>query len=132
MDTKRGIEPKVVVERYLAEVLNGARPEAAGELISDESLRQRVAGFRKAFPDVAVTTDVLFTEGDLVAGHFRGRGTHEGLFDGVPATGRKWDARCTAIYRVVDGRIAEAWVSWDLLSLIEQLGGIERARTVSA
>ncbi len=126
------MESKAVVERYLAEVLNGARPETARELISDESLRQRVAGFLKAFPDVAVTTDLLFAEGDLVAGHFRGRGTHEGLFNGVPATGREWDARCTAIYRVEDGRIAEAWVSWDLLSLIEQLGGIERARTVSA
>jgi predicted ester cyclase len=132
VDTKRPIEPKTVVERYLAEVLNGARPEAAGELISDESLTQRVARFRKAFPDVAVTTDLLLAEGDLVAGHFRGRGTHEGLFNGVPATGREWDARCTAIYRVEDGRIVEAWVSWDMLSLIEQLGGIERARTVSA
>ena len=113
-------------------MLNGARPETAGELISDESLRQRVAGFRRAFPDVAVTTDLLLAEGDLVAGRFRGHGTHEGLFNGVPATGRTWDARCTAIYRVEDGRIAEAWISWDLLSLIEQLGGIERARTVSA
>lgn len=132
MDTETRTEPKAVVERYLAEVLNGARPETAGELISDESLRQRVAGFRTAFPDVEVTTDVLLAEGDLVAGHFRGRGTHEGLFYGVPATGREWNARCTAIYRVEGGRIAEAWVSWDLLSLIEQLGGIERARTVSA
>lgn len=132
MDDRRHLEPKAVVERYLAEVLNGARPEAAGELVSDESLRQRVAGFRTAFPDVEVTTDVLLAEGDLVAGHFRGHGTHQGLFNGVPATGREWEARCTAIYRVEDGRIAEAWVNWDLLSLIEQLGGIERARTVSA
>jgi predicted ester cyclase len=132
VDKQRPIEPKAVVERYLAEVLNGARPETARELISDESFRQRVVGFRNAFPDVAVTTALLLAEGDLVAGHFRGRGTHEGLFNGVPATGREWDARCTAIYRVEHGRIAEAWVSWDLLSLIEQLGGIERARTVSA
>jgi len=132
MDKKTRREPKAVVERYLAEVLNGARPEAACELISDEAFRKRVAGFRTAFPDVAVTTDLLLADGDLVAGQFRGRGTHEGLFNGVPATGREWDARCTAIYRVEDGRIAEAWVSWDLLSLIEQLGGIERARTVSA
>jgi predicted ester cyclase len=132
MDEAGNLEPREIVVRFLAEVLNGARPEAADELISDESLRQRVAGFRMAFPDVEVTTDVLFAEGDLVAGHLRGHGTHEGLFHGVPATGNEWDAHCTAIYRIEAGRIAEAWVSWDLLSLIEQLGGIERARTVSA
>jgi steroid delta-isomerase-like uncharacterized protein len=126
------MEPRAVVERYLTEVLNRRRPEAAGELIADEPFRQRVEGFLRAFPDLEVTTHLLLAEGDLVAGHFSARGTHEGLFNGVPATGKKWQARCTAVYRVEDGRISEAWVNWDLLSLIEQLGGIQRARTVSA
>lgn len=126
------MEPKAVVERYIAEVLNRRRPESATELISDEPFRQRVEAFVRAFPDLEVTTEVLLAEGELVAAHLTGRGTHEALFSGVPATGKTWQARCTAIYRVRDGRICEAWVNWDLLSLIEQLGGIERARTVSA
>lgn len=126
------MEPKAVVERYLAEALNAAAPGAAEELISDESFRQRVAAFRTAFPDLDVTTHILLAENDVVAGHFTGRGTHHGLFNGVPPTGRTWEARCTAIYRVEDGRIAEAWVNWDLLALMEQLGAVKRVQTVSA
>ncbi len=74
----------------------------------------------------------LLAEGDLVAAHVTARGTHEGLFNGVPPTGNEWEAHCTAIYRVEDGRIAEAWVTWDLLALMEQLDAVERVQTVSA
>lgn len=122
-----------MVEQYLGQVLNGEADEAsARELISDVEFRTRVASFRKAFPDLAVETRVLLAEGDLVAGHFVGRGSHQALFQGVPATGERWEAHCSAVYRVESGRIAAAWVNWDLLSLLEQLGAVERVRTVSA
>jgi steroid delta-isomerase-like uncharacterized protein len=126
------MQPKDVVERYLAEVLNGegqARPE---ELLSSQALQQRIIWLRSAFPDLQVTTHTLVVEGDLVAADLTGRGTHQGLFQGVPATGRGWQADCIAVYRVQDGRIAEAWVQWDQLALMEQLGAIVRAPTVSA
>ena len=112
------MQPRDVVERYLAEVLNGegqARPE---ELISSQTLRQRTTGFRRAFPDLQVTTHTLLVDGDLVAAHFSGRGTHKGLFQGVPATGRGWQADCVAVFRIQDGRIQRhgcigtCWRSW--------------------
>ncbi len=74
----------------------------------------------------------LLAEADRVATHFVARGTHQGVFEGVPPTGRAWETHCTAIYRVADGRIAEARMTWDSLSLLEQLGAITRAPTVSA
>ena len=126
------MEPREVVERYLREVLNGSGPARPEELISNESFRQRIHTFRRAFPDLEVKTHLLVVEGDKVAGHFTGRGTHRGLFQGVPATDRQWVASCTAVYRVADGRIAEAWVNWDLLSMMEQIGALERAPTASA
>lgn len=126
------MSPKEVVERYLAEVLNGRRPEAIEELISSEEFRQRVTAFRNAFPDLDVETKMLISEGDLVAGHFVGHGTHQGLFQGMPATGKSWEARCTAIYRVSEGRIADAWVNWDLLALLEQIGAVERVKSANA
>jgi SnoaL-like polyketide cyclase len=105
--------PKQVVERYLAEVLTSEGPGRADELISSEELRQRAGHFRIAFPDL-------------------GRGTHHGVFQGIPPTGRPWEARCTAIYRIEDDRIADGWVTWDHLSLLHQLGAVERVSTVSA
>jgi predicted ester cyclase len=124
--------PQVVVEHYLDEVLNGRGVAAIDELISDRSLKQRVLAFRSAFPDVAVEARQILAEDSLVAVHLIGSGTHEGLFQGCPATGRRWTTTCTAIYRVDRGRIADAWINWDLLALMEQLGCIQRADTVSA
>jgi len=71
-------------------------------------------------------------EGDLVAAHLRARGTHLGLFQGAPPTGRQCEMRCTGIYRVEGERITEAFVTWDTLSLMEQLGAVERVAAVSA
>jgi steroid delta-isomerase-like uncharacterized protein len=127
-----GVEPKRVVERYLAEVLNGANPRSAAELIGNETFRQRVANFRTAFPDVQVRIDHLFAEGEQVGVHLTGRGTHQGLFQGCPPTGRGWTATCTSIYRVDAGRIADFRENWDLLAIMEQLGCIERVASVSA
>lgn len=124
--------PRDVVTRYLSDVLGGARPEAAGELLANGDLERRASHLRSAFPDLEVETHVLLADGDLVACHLFGRGTHLGLYQGVPPTGRSWAARCTAVYRIDDGRIAEAWVTWDTLALLEQLGAVERVATVSA
>lgn len=122
--------PKRVVERYVAEVLGGGR--SADELVSSAELQQRVDAMRRAFPDLVIETIALLGEGDLVAAHLVARGTHLGVYQGVPPTGRTWEARCTAVYRVEAGRIADAWVTWDQLTLLEQLGAVERAQAVSA
>ena len=125
-------EPTVVVERYLAEVLNGTDPSSAAELIASETLRQRVHSFRAAFPDGGVTTHCVLERDGLVAVHVIGHGTHLGIFQGCPPTGRTWTASCTAIHRVDAARIEEAWVNWDWLAVMEQLGCVQRVETVSA
>jgi predicted ester cyclase len=127
-----GDDVKSVVEAYVAEVLNRGDMDAAARLVADETLRHRVAAFRAAFPDLRVATKALLAEGDLVAGHFIGGGTHRGVFEGCPPTGRPWTASCTAIYRVHAAQIVDFHVTWDLLALMEQLGCIRRVATVSA
>ena len=125
-------DARSVVERYLHEVLNGHGPASSQELISSETFRQRVEMFRRSFPDLVVTPQVMVANGDYVAVHLTGRATHRGIFQGVPATGRSWSATCSAVYRVEDGRIADFWVNWDVLAILEQLGAVERAAAVSA
>ena len=132
MRRMEGDDARRVVEAYVAEVLNHGDADAAARLVADEALRQRVAAFRAAFPDFRVSTKELLAEGSLVAGHFTGGGTHRGVFDGCPPTGRPWTASCTAIYRVHEAQIVDFHVTWDLLALMEQLGCIRRVETVSA
>ncbi|HEY4768892.1 MAG TPA: ester cyclase [Candidatus Limnocylindria bacterium] len=132
VDPISATKPADVVRRYLDEVLAGGESSALEELVSSDDLKRRVASFRRAFPDFAGAVRLLIAEGDLVAVHLTGRGTHRGLFQGVPPTGREWTAGCSALYRVEDGRIVDAWVNWDLLAILEQIGGVTRASTASA
>jgi predicted ester cyclase len=125
-------DPRHVIERYLREVLKGSATDAADELIGSDVVRQKVLAFRGPFPDLAVTPNLVVAEGPYVAVHLTASGTHAGIFLGVPATGRRWAASCSAIYRVEHGRVIDSWVNWDLLTILEQLGGVQRAATASA
>jgi steroid delta-isomerase-like uncharacterized protein len=131
-DPISAIRPAGVVRRYLGEALAGGESSALEDLVSSDDLKRRVMSFRRAFPDLAVSVRLLIAEDDVVGVHLTGRGTHRGLFQGVPPTGRAWTAGCSALYRVEDGRIVDAWVNWDLLTILEQIGGVTRASTASA
>jgi steroid delta-isomerase-like uncharacterized protein len=126
------VHPAVVVWRFLDEVLCQGDLGSLERFVASAELRRQVRTLRRAFPDLAIGTELLIAEGNLVAVHLQARGTHAAIFQGVPGTGRPWTAACTAIYRVDDGRISEAWATWDLLSILEQVGGVVRSGPASA
>ncbi|MEZ4619865.1 MAG: ester cyclase [Caldilineaceae bacterium] len=66
--------------------------------------------------------DDLLAEADKVVVRFRVRGTHEGDFMGIPATGKAVDVPGIIIYRVADQKIVEHWMQFDALTLMQQLG----------
>ena len=114
-----------------------------GTLIDDESsrdppavmdpiLRARTRVYRIAFPDLTAKLHHLSVDGEWVAVHAIGRAHHAAAFQGCPATGRVWSAGCTAIFQVAQNRVINGWVTWDQLSILEQLGAVERCDTVSA
>lgn len=125
-------DPRQVVERYLHDVLAGAGPASPEDLISNETLRQKVRAFRRSFGDVEITPNVIVAAGDYAAVHFSARGTHRGTFQGVQPSGRSWTASCSAVYRVEGGRIADFWLTWDELAILEQIGGLRRQAGASA
>ena len=88
-----------------------------------DGFKQRVQMIRTAFPDWEMTADEMLGEGDRVVTRWRARGTHRGSFRGIPATGKKIEVTGIAIDRVLDGKRVEGWVEWDMLGLLQQLGG---------
>jgi predicted ester cyclase len=52
------------------------------------------------------------------------RGTHEGNFLGVPATGNKITVQALNIYRLSGGKIVEEYGQPDLLGLMGQIGAL--------
>lgn len=79
-------------------------------------------GWRSAFPDLTVNVDLMVAEGDMVAVRWTARGTNTGTGNGIPATGRKVQVSGTAIFRFVDGKIAEEWTAANTIGLMRQLG----------
>ena len=53
---------------------------------------------------------------------FTWSGVHKGALDGIPATGMRVRGSGQSITRVADGRVCEAWINWDALGLMQQLG----------
>lgn len=77
---------------------------------------------RTAFPDMTTTLELLLGEGDLVAVRHVWRGTHDGPYEGIAATGRPVTFTGADIYRIVDGKIVEEWSEFDELGILRQLG----------
>src|SRR5262245_16436392 len=92
------------------------------QIHSRERFLEFLAGEARTFPDAHETVHFLVAEGDMVAVHSRFRGTQRGPLGPYPADGRSLSADFISIYRVTDGRIAEAWIEWDCLSGLIQLG----------
>ncbi len=78
--------------------------------------------FHNAFPDARIVLDKLAAEGDRVGAHFTFSGTHTGSFLDLSPTGKKVAVQGAGLFRVLDGKLAENWVNFDALGLMQQLG----------
>ncbi|MCX5235248.1 ester cyclase [Streptomyces prunicolor] len=89
-----------------------------------------LADFRKfaeanaagAFTGMHLEPQRFLTDGDTVVALFTNSGVNTGPFMGMPATDKpaKWNG--VGIYRIHDGKIAEATFVEDILAMLLQLG----------
>ena len=86
-----------------------------------EALGQLVLFYHMAFSEVRVTAEQIITEGDTVVVRWTACGRNTGDLLGLPPTGRETSTSGVDVLRIVDGKIVEGWVSWDTLSLLEDL-----------
>jgi predicted ester cyclase len=77
----------------------------------------------EAMPDFRLDVQDIFGAGDRATVRLRMSGTHTGQpLLGRPATGKKLSASALFIYRVHQGRIAEAWQMVDGLAFFRLAG----------
>ena len=82
----------------------------------------------KAFPDIRVVVDDCFEAGDKVAARYSATLTHRGDYFGLRASGKGATVTGISFLRVANGQIVESWDSWDKLTLMHQIGGIQFAK----
>ena len=83
-----------------------------------------VAQYRSAFPDLHVTIDDMIAEGDKVATRFTITGTHQGDLMGLAPTGKPMTVSGVTVMRFRDGKVAEEWEQVDMMSMMQQLGAM--------
>ena len=89
-----------------------------------ESVKQRIAIIRAVFPDFHITIEDMIAEGDMVVTRWTSRGTHKGMFMGIPPTNKHVTWTGIDINRFIGGKTVEAWSNGDTLGLMQQLGAI--------
>src|SRR5918992_4913778 len=109
-------------ELFAPDFVNHNPPPFPGFSEDRDSIVRAIRGFAEGFSDSRVEVGRLVAEGDLVVAHDFLRGTHDGEFMGIPATGKEASAEFIHIFRIADGKIAERWGLLDAMSLMQQLG----------
>jgi steroid delta-isomerase-like uncharacterized protein len=128
--------------RIFTEAFNQGNLAAVEELLAPDSithipawgmpnnrmgLKQLIASFRAAFPDLHCTVEDVIREGDKFAAHWTMRGTHKGSFFGNPPTGRTIVAKGIIFALIENGRIIEDWILVDQMGMLQQLGVVPPA-----
>jgi steroid delta-isomerase-like uncharacterized protein len=91
------------------------------EPLGRDAWREGLEMMRNAFPDLEARIDDVVAVDDKVALRLTLHGTHEGEFQGIPATGRTIRYVSHEFYRVRDGLFAEEWICSDTATLFRQL-----------
>ena len=90
--------------------------------LSREQAVENVKVFWKGFPDLKISIEEIIAKGDRLTTRFIIRGTHEGEFMGIPATGKKIELSAIIISRVENGKFVEEWEEMDIMGLMMQIG----------
>jgi steroid delta-isomerase-like uncharacterized protein len=134
MSTDR--DPERLVRRLAGDVWNDGQTGALSDLLASSFVghgyghggdldREAYVAFvedhRAKLPDLELTLDDVVADGDRVAVRWTRSGTPAEPLMGVEADG-PISVPGSTVYRVEDGRIAEAWTVRDTAVLLKQLG----------
>ena len=131
---------RAIIHRYFEDIWNQGILAVADEIISPDIIihdsfassgtygtgatgfAQFVGKFRNAFPDFHVTLDDEIIEDDKVVVRWTMNGTQRGPLGKIPPTGKQINVAGVDIFRIAGDKIAEWWIYFDALVMLQQLG----------
>lgn len=87
-----------------------------------DDFKNTVITNRSVFPDYNLTFDEIILKGDRIIVFAAVTGTNTAPLGEVPATGKKIHMSGIYVYLIANGKIAEEWTYFNLLSYYQQLG----------
>jgi len=110
---------------YSSEVVvhDPSRPE---NIVGLEALKSQYKDTHTAIPDVKFSMDDLYVKGDKIVWIFTMSGTITGAIHTplgeLPPTGKTFRFSGVAIDRIFEGKIAEEWVYFNVLDILQPMG----------
>lgn len=125
---------KDLVRAFFDHVLNASCLDLAKEYIAPDYVQHNpmvpqglqgfvdgLAAWRASFPDYHSTIKDVIAEGDRVWVWHTARGTQQGSFGNLPASGRAFELDVLDVFRVENGKFAEHWDLFNMPALMQQL-----------
>lgn len=125
-------ENKAIARRFVEGWVN---PDTLDDMVADdyveggqqqnpEMLKQNIARHLTGLPDMRIIVEEIIGEGENVVVCWRAKATHTGEWWGIPATGKEVEWRGISRLRIVDGKIADQRVHWNVFGFHQQIGTI--------
>jgi predicted ester cyclase len=119
-----------VAEYYAPEVVSHNQDDGGGNVVPvrHEDLQKMWINSKKTSPDRVLINDLILCMGDFVVARVTFMGTRLGPLPGLEPgeEGRPYKASGIDIYRFEDGRVVERWGNNDGVTLMRQLGLLEK------
>jgi steroid delta-isomerase-like uncharacterized protein len=96
------------------------------DVVGIDSARAYYDNYLTGFSDISFTIKDVFGMGNKLVKHWNFKGTHTGIFFGIPGTNKKVDIDGVTLVRMEFGKIAEERDFFDNLEFMQQLGLIPR------
>lgn len=103
-----------------------------GEIPGPAGARRTAEMYHAAYSDGRFEVHEMIGDGDLIVTRWTGKGTNDGELMGMPPTGKSVAISGITIARIASSKIAETWVCWDTLGMMQQLGAVPTAQATSA
>jgi predicted ester cyclase len=134
-------ENEALARRFVDDVWNNHNLDAVDELFSPDYVghwfemngvdvdREGVKTFAQnvfeGFPDYGMDIEYIHADDEMVTVGFKGGGSHEGEFYGIPPTGKPVEASLPTpgimSMHVQNGQFVEGWAVWDALGMLQDL-----------
>jgi len=116
LDTGTEAEVLRLIDEFFAE--DYVAHMAGATLRGREGLKSHVRSSYATFGDMQHGIQDNFAAGDRVATRVQFRALHKGEFLGIAPTGRLIECPVIYIHRFGGGKIQEAWLDWDSLTVL--------------
>lgn len=133
-------ENKLLVRRYIEEVINTGKVDNIEEFISPDYVeihdgkrypigikgaKEHILSVRRTYPDLKLTVERQIAEGEWVATCITACGTHKGLWMGIKPTGKVLMYSGVNIDKIVDDLIVEHGGAVNLLGPLIDAGAVK-------